>query len=298
MRNFLIALSAVGLIGTTILYFQMHAEAPKIQPIVKPAANPFASAVAASGIVEAASNNIEIGTPVSGIIQEVYVTVWEHVKKGQKLFSLDDRELMGQLYVQEANLAVTIANREKLANQLERLRAVQDPRAVSKDEVATRQHEVEVANAQVEQAKAQVAQTKLLLERITVTAPKDGVILKSDVRGGEFVQAAASAPVMILGEVDLLQIRVDVDEQNASRIRPDQEAVAFPKNNTTYMIPLQFVRIEPYVIPKKSLTGSSIERVDTRVLQIIYSFPREQKMPIYVGQQMDVFIQTPQVTSQ
>ena len=52
---------------------------------------------------------------------------------------------------------------------------------------------------------------------------------------------------------------------------------------------LQFVCFEPYVIPKVSLTGAPTERVDTRVLQVIYSFERGD-LPIYVGQQMDVYI--------
>jgi hypothetical protein len=55
---------------------------------------------------------------------------------------------------------------------------------------------------------------------------------------------------------------------------------------------LKFVRVEPYVIPKKSLTGDSTERVDTRVLQVLYSFNRGA-LPVYVGQQMDVFIEAP-----
>jgi HlyD family secretion protein len=49
------------------------------------------------------------------------------------------------------------------------------------------------------------------------------------------------------------------------------------------------VRFEPYVVPKMSLTGDSTERVDTRVLQVIYSFERGN-LPIYIGQQMDIYI--------
>jgi HlyD family secretion protein len=49
------------------------------------------------------------------------------------------------------------------------------------------------------------------------------------------------------------------------------------------------VRFEPCVVPKKSLTGDSTERVDTRVLQVIFSFTQGD-LPIFVGQQMDVFI--------
>lgn len=292
LRNFLVALSIVGILATLVLYTMLHYSGPKVEPVVTPAANPFPESVAAAGIVEASSNNVEIGTPVSGIIKRIYVKVWQDVKKNDPLFSLDDRELMGQLYVQEANQGIAEATVSKLEDQLKRLQAVQDPRAVSQDEVKTKENDVLVAKAEVEKAKAEVVQTKLLLDRITVKAPKDGTIIQSNFRAGEFVEASSNTPVMILGELNQLQIRVDVDEQNASRIRPNQPAVAFPKNNTKYKIPLRFIRIEPYVIPKKSLTGSSTERVDTRVLQIIYKFPREQDIQIFVGQQMDVFIDT------
>ena len=50
------------------------------------------------------------------------------------------------------------------------------------------------------------------------------------------------------------------------------------------------MRFEPYVVPKRSLTGESTERVDTRVLQVIYAFDRGT-MPVYVGQQMDVYVE-------
>jgi HlyD family secretion protein len=292
LRNFLVALSIVGLLATIVLYGLLHSSGAKVEPVMAPAANPYPNSVAAAGIVEASSNNVEIGTPISGIIKKIYVKVWQDVKKDDPLFSLDDRELMGQLYVQEANQAIAEATLNKLEDQLKRLKAVEDPRAVSQDEVKTRENEVLVSQAELAKAKAEVVQTKLLLDRITVKSPKDGTIIQSNFRNGEFVEASSNTPVMILGELHQLQIRVDVDEQNASRIRPNQPAVAFPKNNTKYKIPLRFIRIEPYVIPKKSLTGGSTERVDTRVLQIIYKFPRDQEVQIFVGQQMDVFIDT------
>ena len=68
------------------------------------------------------------------------------------------------------------------------------------------------------------------------------------------------------------------------------------RGNREIRTDLTFFRIEPYVIPKRSLTGDSTERVDTRVLQVLYSFDRG-KLPIYVGQQMDVFIDAPPVSA-
>src|SRR5258708_40357599 len=60
--------------------------------------------------------------------------------------------------------------------------------------------------------------------------------------------------------------------------------------------PLKFVRFEPFVLPKKSLTGDSTERVDTRVLQVIYRVERDD-LRLFVGQQMDVFIDAPLVSA-
>jgi hypothetical protein len=94
---------------------------------------------------------------------------------------------------------------------------------------------------------------------------------------------------MILGSVTPLHVRVDVDEHDAWRVRGGAQAVASPRGNGSIRIPLEFVRFEPYVIPKKSLTGDSTERVDTRVLQVIYRI-RDGEPSVYVGQQMDVYI--------
>lgn len=94
---------------------------------------------------------------------------------------------------------------------------------------------------------------------------------------------------MLLGDMQHLQIRAEVDEVNAPLIAAQAPGVASPKSRGEVRIPLTFVRIEPYVVPKRSLTGDNAERVDTRVLQIIYRFDRPS-FPVYAGQQVDVFI--------
>ncbi len=130
---------------------------------------------------------------------------------------------------------------------------------------------------------------------MTVTAPVEGEVLQVNLRLGEFAQAGPLAtPLMLLGNVDELHVRVDVDENDAWRVSNTAAATAFVRGNPQLSTHLRIVRIEPYVIPKKSLTGDSTERVDTRVLQVIYAFDRTA-LPVYVGQQMDVFIDAPEV---
>jgi hypothetical protein len=80
-----------------------------------------------------------------------------------------------------------------------------------------------------------------------------------------------------------------VDENDALRVKAGAKATAFVRGDARMKVDLQFVRFEPFVVPKRSLTGASTERVDTRVLQVLYQF-RRSDLPVYVGQLMDVSI--------
>lgn len=285
-------LAALGICAAAFLVARLHREPPLPPPPVAPSIKPYRSSVAASGIVESLSENIALGVPLAGLVAEVHVAVSDRVEDGQPLFTLDRRELRAQLRVDQAAAAVSEANLQRLRDQLARLQSVDDRRAVSADEVRTRENDVAVARAQLESARAQVSQTETLLQRLTVLAPRAGTILQVNVRAGEYASATPKAAAMLLGDLDHLQVRAEVDEQNALRLRPGQPATAYLKGDTTTPIALRFLRIEPYVVPKVSLTGASNERVDTRVLQVIYAFDRPRDRPVYVGQQVDLFINT------
>jgi HlyD family secretion protein len=150
-----------------------------------------------------------------------------------------------------------------------------------------------VARAEVANAEAQVRRVEADLDRLTMRAPIAGEILQCNVRVGEYAQAAQlQRPLLVMGEVGQLHVRVDIDENDVWRLQPDSPAEAAERGNSIRRAKLQFVRLEPLVVPKKSLTGDSTERVDTRVLQAIFRFA-DRKVPFFVGQQMDVFIGAP-----
>ena len=149
------------------------------------------------------------------------------------------------------------------------------------------------AEAKLDQAKAALAGARADLDKTVVKAPIDGAILKVNVRLGEYAQAGVlSNPLMTMGSIDPLHVRADIDEANSWRVRKDSPAVASLRGNPAISVALSFVRFEPYVLPKRSLTGDTAERVDTRVLQAIYAFAPTD-FPAFVGQQVDVFIKAP-----
>jgi multidrug resistance efflux pump len=147
-----------------------------------------------------------------------------------------------------------------------------------------------IALAEIKLAEAQVCQTRTDIDRALVRAPVDGLVLQVNVRPGEYVAAPSSKALIVLGDVsDQVQVRVDIDEHDIPRFKTGAPARASLRGKPEVTYPLQFIRVEPYVIPKKSLTGENTERVDTRVLQVVYGLDVKDR-PICVGQQLDVFL--------
>jgi multidrug resistance efflux pump len=152
--------------------------------------------------------------------------------------------------------------------------------------------DIHVQQASVEQARAQVIEARQELERLTVRAPLNGEVMQVKIHAGEYAPAGQTDDaLMLVGNNEVLNVRVDVDEQDAWRVERGQPAAAYPRGRAGLTVPLTFVRVEPYVVPKKSLTGTATERVDTRVLQVVYSIPQPDAFRLYAGQQMDVYIQ-------
>jgi multidrug resistance efflux pump len=193
---------------------------------------------------------------------------------------------------------VASARLDDLEQQLEFVERVKDGRAVSAEEVSRRRSAVATAAAELAQAQAevgaaaaQVQSVETEIERSTIRAPLDAEVLQVRVRVGEYAPAAAtSTPLILLGRLHPLHVRVDVDEHEGWQVRPGASAVGHVRGNPQLTTPLEFVRFEPFVVPKRSLTGDSTERVDTRVLQVIYRVERDD-LPLFVGQQLDVFIE-------
>ncbi len=156
--------------------------------------------------------------------------------------------------------------------------------------------EKEIARANVASARARLEAQKVEIERLSVRAPVAGTVLQINLRVGEFAPSGPAGtsgnttqPLMLLGDISVMHVRVDIDENDAWRFKPGSQGVAFVRGNRDLSVPIEFVRVDPYVLPKRSLTGEATERVDTRVLQVIYRFD-PSRLAVYVGQQMDVFL--------
>lgn len=253
---------------------------------------PFAAYVFGAGVVEASNGNSVIGTPVSGIVASVYVHSGDQVVTGDRLFKIDDREIQAQRLSANASTAEAKARLIQVTEQLRLAESVPDQRAVSREEISQRRAAVAIAAAALQLAKTRAAQMDLAAERFTVRAVQPGKVLQMNLHAGEFVQSGGQGkPLLLIGDIRRLYVRADIDEFDAFRVVPGAAGVAFVRGAPQRPVQLTFERIDPYVGPKTALLGTPTERVDSRVLQVIYSFDASA-LPVYVGQQMDVYIQT------
>src|SRR5258708_4123115 len=121
IRPFILPALALGMLTFAVIHVvKAQQTLPKPPPPIEPARSPFNRTVAGSGIVEARTKNISIGSAMQGIVLEVYVpveSVGKTVEKGDKLFKVDDRQLQAQLVTAKANLAAAKAQLVKLQNQ-------------------------------------------------------------------------------------------------------------------------------------------------------------------------------------
>jgi HlyD family secretion protein len=372
IRTILIPLLAiVGIVFAAMTVVKGSVPPPAMPPVIEPPRPPYDHFVAGSGLVEASSENIAVGSPVSALVTRVHVSVGDAIARGDALFALDTRELDAQMKSRKAALDVarsqlarleagtrpeTIppqrarvaaaeadvtdakaqlvdaqANLSDAQTQNTRAQALGE-NALSAEERSRRQFsqqsaqarvsaaesriataearaaearatltlleagtwsvDVDVAKSQVAEAQAAIDALQIEIDRRTVKSPVTGKVLQRNVREGEFAQAGVmTTPLMLVGAVSPLHVRVDIDEFEAWRVKPGMPAVAFARGNKDIRTDLTFVRFEPFIVPKRSLTGASTERVDTRVLQAIFSFDPKD-LPLYVGQQVDVYIKS------
>lgn len=220
----------------------------------------------------------------------------------------------------EANASLKSAEAalELAKKQYEMTQNLNDPRAISLEEKNRRQYhyqeaqakfeqtqadarktkagawkpDLEIAQLEIQQTKANIQKTETEIARTIIQSPIDGTVLQIKIHEGEYPSVDNfRTPLMILGNIDTLHLRVSINQLDIPLFSSTAQAVAYLQDDDRTEIPLEFVKIEPFLIAKQSFNNAITEKVDTRVLQIIYSL-QKNSLPIFVGQQMDVFIHT------
>ena len=289
-NKIIFTIAGIGILAGFVAAYIFGMERKAQPPVFKPVSNPYESAIYANGMIESEQPNganINIFPQVSGPITQVLVQEGQQVKVGTPLFTIDDS-------VQRANTELAEANLKAARDQYDKRRAAYDidPKSISKDVLDT-------AEDAVIQAVAALKAANALLQYYSVKAPVDGVVLAVNAAVGGYVSSQGNydtytelfAPLVVMsGPQDYMDVRYYVDEILVSRLPSKWHIQAQMQiTGTDIKVPLEFVRVQPYISPKIELSNEKQEQVDLRVLPVIFRFEKKDA-PVYPGQMVDVFI--------
>jgi HlyD family secretion protein len=289
-NKIIFTIAIIGILAGLVAAYVFGMERKAQPPVFKPVSNPFESAIYANGMIESdlpSGENINIFPQVSGPITQVLVQEGQSVSSGTPLFAIEDS-------VQRANTELAAANLKLASDQYDKDRASYDidSKSISKDVLDTAEDTVNQATAALKAANA-------LLQYYSVKAPVSGVVLAVNAAIGGYVSSQGNYdtytelfdPLVVMsGPQDYMDVRCYVDEILVSRLPSKWHIQAQMQiTGTDIKVPLEFVRVQPYISPKIELSNQKQEQVDLRVLPVIFRF-QKQDAPVYPGQMVDVFI--------
>lgn len=289
----IIACAVLGLLLCSYIIYRGNRKPIYTEIVPALLTSPYKNFIACQGIIESRYKNISIGSSFSDLITDVYIFVGDHVPKGTPLFKTDSRKLEAQL--QESLQDSELAQQDYcLQSKLfEFYQELTDKSAVSKQAYTQAEYNKTLSLKRLEKARATVNVIKTDLQRCIVRAPISGEVLQVNIRPGQYALQTSTddSPLILFGDTRYYHLRIDIDEEDCWRFKKDAPGYAYIRGNNLIKIPIEYVYTEPYIIPKRSLTGSDQERTDTRVLQVVYRF-KKNDFPVYIGQLLDVYIES------
>jgi HlyD family secretion protein len=266
MKKLILLVVLLGAIGGGYYYYRVSTRTPEptvmTQPITR---GDVIETVGATGTLEAVET-VDVGTQVSGVVQELYADFNSIVKKGQVIARLDPQLIQTQIEQQSANVVRAEADLERLRvsladarQKLERAEQMSAKQLIPRTELETADVNVRAAAAQIRsseaaltQARAQLNNQKVNLGYTTITAPIDGIVISRNVDQGQTVASSMNAPTLYIIAADLtkMQVLANIDEADVGRMRPGQNVTfrvdAFPTDTFTGTV--SQVRLQPAVV--------------------------------------------------
>ena len=189
------------------------------------------------------TNQVDVGSELSGIVDQVFVDENDRVKKGQLLARLDASKLEDAVEKSRASLAAaeaqvlqaqaTMAEAQAALARYQQVAALSGGKVPSRSEMDTAEANVKRAEAGDASARASVAQARANLRsdetnlyKASIRSPIDGVVLTREVEPGQTVAASFQAPVLFKLAEDLakMELHVDVDEADVGQVQVGQGA--------------------------------------------------------------------------
>ena len=204
--------------------------------------------ITATGTLEA-TNTVEVGTQVSGVIEKLYVDFNSEVKKGQLIAELDKSTLLSDLETKEADVNRAQAEFDYQESNLARMKVLNDQEMLADSDYDLAEYNYKTTKASLKSAKANLDKAERNLSYATIYSPIDGIVLNRAVEEGQTVAASMNTPELytITNDLSVMQVEADVDEADIGMVklgqRVDFTVDAFPDD--TFTGEVSEVRLQP-----------------------------------------------------
>lgn len=304
-QKLLFGIALLGIVAGLVSAYVYHQALPTQAPL-QVTRDPYSAGIYAEGIIQSeqrTGDDVNVYPEVPGSVVRIYVHPGSVVAKGAPLAAIDDSVQRRVVAADSAKIGAARATRDYQTDQLKILtqQAAIDPRAVSHLALLSARDNLRIALQNLRVAIRTRAADAALLRQYVLRAPVPGTVLRAPATVGSYVSpqgvydtyTRGQDPVVVLQPHSSgLQIKAYLDEILVPRLPVAHriEAQMFIRGGSTTGIPLQFVRIDPYVTPKIELSDQRLEKVDVRVLPIIFRFTAPPGASLYPGELVDVYI--------
>jgi HlyD family secretion protein len=238
MKKIILTLIVLAVIGggTAAYYLRKGVPEPTVttMPLTR---GDIAEVVSATGTLKAVET-VDVGTQVSGVVEEMGADFNDIVKKGEVIARLDPSIIQTQIEQATANVTRGLADLDRLKVNLadakrkfEQATMLHEKQLIPRDQLDTAELNVKTQESQIKSAEAGLIQTrsqlntqKVNLGHTIIRAPIDGIVISRNVNEGQTVAASMNAPLLYVLAADLTKMEViaNIDESEIGRMRPGQ----------------------------------------------------------------------------
>jgi RND family efflux transporter MFP subunit len=206
---------------------------------------------------------VDVKSEVGGKVKELRVEVSQHVKRGDLLAVIDDRDLLTEKRSAETAIEGAQLTVDKNQGNYDRAKALFEEKLISKEVYANLEADLMISKNALEKAQSTLQSVNDRLNKTRIIAPSDGTVLDIAVNEGQVVSAAASVnsgtTLMTFADLDRLLIDTHVNQMDVSKLTPGESVFVNMQGDDANIVKARVEFVAPLATVKNNIKGFQVQ---------------------------------------